>query len=132
MTKTRSISQNSNSQNFEKQNSKKMIALAKVFESHEHALLEIQKQLQIITGSCKELLKQRISAKFPIQVLELFSSTVMEETQSLHLSIPSRIVLSKSYDNTPEHQKVMMVSYHLEEETLIWFQDAEQASGFPN
>ena len=103
MTETRSISQNSNSQNSQKQNSKKMATLAKVSENHEHALLKIQKQLQTITGSCKELLKQRISAKFAIQVLKLFSSTVMEETQSLHLSIPSRIGLSKPYHNTPEH-----------------------------
>ena len=33
---------------------------------------------------------------------------------------------------TPEHQKVMMVSYHLEEKALIWFQDVEQANGFPS
>ena len=31
-----------------------------------------------------------------------------------------------------KHQKVMMALYHLEEETLIWFQDAEQAGGFPS
>jgi len=81
MTETHSTSQNSNSQNSEKQNLEKIVALAKVSKNHEHALQEIR----------KELLKQRISAKFPIQVLELFSSIVMEETQSPHLSIPSRI-----------------------------------------
>ena len=45
MTETRS-----NSQNPEKQNSEKIAALARVFENHEHALQEIQKQLQAITG----------------------------------------------------------------------------------
>ena len=49
MTETRSTSQNSNSQNSEKQNSEKIASLAKVFENHEHALQEIQKQLQTIT-----------------------------------------------------------------------------------
>ena len=50
MTETRSTSQNSNSQNTEKQNSKKLAALAKISENHEHALQEIQKQLQTIAG----------------------------------------------------------------------------------
>ena len=35
-----------------------------------------------------------------------------------------------SYHNTPAHQKVMMASYHLDEEAFIWFQDAEQSGGF--
>ena len=50
MTETRSTSQNFNSQNAEKQNSEKLAALAKIFENHEHALQEIQKQLQTIAG----------------------------------------------------------------------------------
>ena len=32
-----------------------------------------------------------------------------------------------SYHNTLEHQKVIMALYHLDGETLIWFQDFEQA-----
>ena len=50
MTETHSTSQNSNSQNEEKQNSKKLATLAKISENHEHALQEIQKQLQTIAG----------------------------------------------------------------------------------
>ena len=49
MTETYSTSQNSNSQNFEKQNLEKIAALARISENHEHALQEIQKQLQTIT-----------------------------------------------------------------------------------
>ena len=45
MTETRSTSQNT-----EKQNSEKLAALAKISKNHEHALQEIQKQLQTITG----------------------------------------------------------------------------------
>ena len=30
----------------------------------------------------------------------------------------------------PEHQRVIMASYHLDGDALIWFQDAEQAGGF--
>ena len=50
MTETRSTSQNPNSQNSEKQNSEKIAALARISKSHEHALQEIQKQLQTIAG----------------------------------------------------------------------------------
>ena len=32
-----------------------------------------------------------------------------------------------SFHGTPEHQKVLMASYHLNGEALIWFQDSEQA-----
>ena len=35
-----------------------------------------------------------------------------------------------SYHSTPEHQKVIVTSYHLHGEALIWFQEAKQASGF--
>ena len=35
-----------------------------------------------------------------------------------------------SYQNMPEHQRVIMASYHLDGDALIWFQDAEQAGGF--
>ena len=35
-----------------------------------------------------------------------------------------------TYYNTPEHQKVIMASYHMEGEALIWFQDAENSSLF--
>ena len=35
-----------------------------------------------------------------------------------------------TYYNTPEHQKVIMASYHMEREALIWFQDAENSSMF--
>ena len=35
-----------------------------------------------------------------------------------------------SYHNTPKHHKVLMASYHLDGEALIWFQEAEQARGF--
>ena len=31
-----------------------------------------------------------------------------------------------AYYNTPEHQKLLMASYHMEREALIWFQDAEK------
>ena len=50
MTETRSTSQNPNSQNSEKQNSERLAALARISENHEHALQEIQKQLQTIAG----------------------------------------------------------------------------------
>ena len=29
------------------------------------------------------------------------------------------------YHNTPEHQKVTIASFHLDEEALIWFQNVE-------
>ena len=35
-----------------------------------------------------------------------------------------------AYYNTPEHQKVLMALYHMEEEALIWFQDAENSGLF--
>ena len=35
-----------------------------------------------------------------------------------------------SYHNTPNHHKVLMASYYLDCEALIWFQQAEQARGF--
>ena len=35
-----------------------------------------------------------------------------------------------SFYGTPEHQKVLMASYHLNGEALIWFQDLEQVGGF--
>ena len=35
-----------------------------------------------------------------------------------------------SFYGTPEHQKVLMASYHLNGEALISFQDSEQAGGF--
>lgn len=35
-----------------------------------------------------------------------------------------------SYKHTPEHQQVMMASYHIDGEALIWCQNAEQAEGF--
>ena len=35
-----------------------------------------------------------------------------------------------TYYNTPKHQKVLMESYHMEGEALIWFQDAENSSLF--
>ena len=37
-----------------------------------------------------------------------------------------------SNHNTLEHQKVIVASYHLDGEALIWFQDAEQEGGFPS
>ena len=35
-----------------------------------------------------------------------------------------------SYHNTPEHQQVVMASYHLDGKALIWFQNVEQAGAF--
>ena len=35
-----------------------------------------------------------------------------------------------SFYGTPEHRKVLMASYHLNGEALIWFQDSEQVDGF--
>ena len=35
-----------------------------------------------------------------------------------------------SYHSIPKHQKVIMASYHLDGEALLWFQDAKQAGGF--
>ena len=103
-----------------------------------------------LPGLCKRLLKQRKNGnRFQIQVLELSLSTIMGEFQSSPLNSIKNLRLDFpkfhgedptcwvyktnqffSYHNTPEHQKVMMASYHLEEETLIWFQDAEQTCGF--
>ena len=34
------------------------------------------------------------------------------------------------YHNTPEHQKVTIAYFHLDEEALIWFQNVEQVGGF--
>ena len=32
--------------------------------------------------------------------------------------------------NTPPNQKILLASYHMEEEALIWFQEVEEASQF--
>ena len=80
MTKTHSTSQNSTSQNSEKQNLEKIAALSKVFENHKHALQEIQKQLQTITEFMQRIVEVEDKQQFPIQILEIFSSIVMEET----------------------------------------------------
>lgn len=37
-----------------------------------------------------------------------------------------------AYYNTPEHQKVLMASYHMEREALIWFQDTKNFGSFTN
>ena len=37
-----------------------------------------------------------------------------------------------AYYNTPKHQKVLMASYHMEREALIWFQDTKNSRSFTN
>ena len=91
MTETHSTSQNSNSQNSDKQNLEKIAALARIFENREHALQEIQKQLQTITGFMQKVAETKENGnRFQIQVLELFLSTIMGKIQSLQPLILSR------------------------------------------
>ena len=151
MTGTRSTSQNPNSQNSEKQNSEKLAALAKISENHEHALQEIQKQLQTIAGFMQKVVetedkRQQIpnsgSRALLINNNEGNSeSSTLNSIKNLRLEFPRfhgedptcwvyKANQFFSYHNTPGHQKVMMASYHLDEEALIWFQDAEQSGGF--
>ena len=152
MTKTHSTSQNSNSQNSQKQNSEKIAALAKVSENHEHALQEIQKQLQTITGFMQRIVEAKDKHQIPnssSRALLINSnggnpkSSPLNSLKNLKLDFPRfhgedltcwvyKANQFFSYHNTLKHQKVMMALYHLEEETLIWFQDAEQAGGFPS
>jgi hypothetical protein len=32
-----------------------------------------------------------------------------------------------SYYNTPAHQNILMASFHMEEEVLVWFQDVKES-----
>nr|XP_023922229.1 uncharacterized protein LOC112033677 [Quercus suber] len=146
MTETRS-----NSQNSKKQNLEKIAALAMVSENHEHALQEIQKQLQAITGFMQRVAEaedkhQQIPNSSSRALLinnngGNLESSPLNSIMNLKLDFPRfhgedptywvyRANQFFSYHNTAEHQKVMMASYHLEEEALIWFQDAEQAGNF--
>ena len=147
MTETRSTSQNSNSQN-----SEKIASLAKVSENHKHALQEIQKQLRTIIGFMQRI----VEAEDKCHISNLGSRAVLinsnggnpesspfNSLKNLKLDFPRfrgedptcwvyKANQFFSYHNTPKHQKVMMASYHLEEEALIWFQDVKQAGGFPS
>ena len=151
MTETRSTSQNPNSQNLEKQNLEKIAALARISKNHEHALQEIQKQLQTIAGfmqkvveteeKCQQIPNSSSRALLINNNRRNLESSPLNSIKNLRLDFPRfhgedptcwvyKANQFFSYHNTPEHQKVMMASYHLEEKALIWFQDAEQSSGF--
>ena len=151
MTGTCSTSQNPNSQNSEKQNSEKLAALAKISENHEHALQEIQKQLQTIAGFMQKVVetedkRQQIPNSGSRALLinnngGNSESLTLNSIKNLRLEFPRfheedptcwvyKANQFFSYHNTRGHQKVMMASYHLDEEALIWFQDAEQSGGF--
>ena len=151
MTETHSTSQNSNSQNEEKQNSKKLATLAKISENHEHALQEIQKQLQTIAGFMQKVAEikdkhQQIPNSSSRALLinnngGNSESSTLNSIKNIRLEFPGfhgedltcwvyKANQFFSYHNIPAHQKVMMASYHLDEEALIWFQDAEQPGGF--
>ena len=146
MTETRSTSQNPNSQNLEK-----IAALARISKNHEHALQEIQKQLQTIAGfmqkvvetkeKCQQIPNSSSRALLINNNRRNLESSPLNSVKNLRLDFPRfhgedptcwvyKANQFFSYHNTPEHQKVMMASYHLEEKALIWFQDAEQSSGF--
>ena len=151
MTETRSTSQNPNSQNLEKQNLEKIAALARISKNHEHALQEIQKQLQTIAGfmqkvveteeKCQQIPNSSSRALLINNNRRNLESSSLNSIKNLRLDFPRfhgedptcwvyKANQCFSYHNTLEHQKVMIALYHLEEKALIWFQDAEQSSGF--
>ena len=151
MTETRSTSQNPNSQNLEKQNLEKIAALARISENHEHALQEIQKQLQTIAGFMQKVVKteekcQHIPNSSSRALLinnnrRNLESSPLNSIKNLRLDFPRfhgedptcwvyKANQCFSYHNILEYQKVMIALYHLEEKALIWFQDAKQSSEF--
>ena len=129
MTKTRSTSQNPNSQN-----SEKLAALAKIFENHEHALQEIQKQLQTIARFMQKVAEiEKKRQQIPnsgSQALLINNNggnseySALNSIKNLRLDFPRfhgedptcwvyKANQFFSYHNTLGHQKVMMASYHL-------------------
>ena len=129
MTKTRSTSQNPNSQN-----SEKLAALAKIFENHEHALQEIQKQLQTIARFMQKVAEiEKKRQQIPnsgSQALLINNNggnseySALNSIKNLRLDFPRfhgedptcwvyKANQFFSYHNSLGHQKVMMASYHL-------------------
>ena len=132
MTETRSNSQKS----------EKIAAFSKVTNSHEQTLQGIQKQLQSLTTFMQKWVKfeeKRQQSPSPRGYLvNTTSNTTAQEPllinpiKNLKLEFPRfqgedptywvyRENQFFSYHNTPEHQKVIMASYHLDGDALIWF-----------
>ena len=133
------------------QNTEKIAALSKASEQHEQTLQEIQKQLQAINVFMQRMVeaeeKKQRSSNLGSKGLLVNSNLGVSEPSSMNLIKNLKLEFPRfqgedptcwlyrarqffSYNHTPEHQQVMMVSYHLVGEALIWFQNAEQAGGF--
>jgi len=119
--------------------------MSKVLDCHEQTLQEIQKQLQTLNSLMQRIAeneeKQLNSPINGSQALQIGNANNLESSlvctiKNLKLEFPRfhgedptcwiyKTNQFFSYHSTPEHQKVIMASYHLDRETLIWFQDAE-------
>ena len=64
------------------------------------------------------MIPKAVRLEFPRFKGENPSSWVYKANQFFHLY------------NTPVNQKILLASYHMEDEALIWFQDAEEAGLF--
>lgn len=123
------------------QKSEKIAALSKILENHEYALQENQKQLQAINIFMQRLAEaeekhqqspnqgsraliannlgaQEPSMVNPIKNLKLKFPCFQGEDLTCWMFRANQFF---SYHNTLEHQRVIMASYHLDGEALIWF-----------
>ena len=132
------------------QNTEKITMMSKVLDCHEQTLKEIQKQLQPPNSFMQRIVKneeKRLhspingSRAFQIGNANNLESFVVCPIKNLKLEFPRfqgedptywiyKTNQFFSYHSTPEHQKIIMASYHLDGEALIWFQDAKQVGGF--
>nr|XP_023879731.1 uncharacterized protein LOC111992135 [Quercus suber] len=124
--------------------------MSKVLDCHEQTLQEIQKQLQTLNSFMQRIAEndeRRLnSSSNESRSLQIGNATNLESSsvgtiKNLRLDFPRfhgedptcwiyKTHQFFSFHRTPEHQKVLMASYHLDGEALIWFQDSEQAGGF--
>ena len=94
-----------------------MQRIAEIEEKHIHSPINGSRALQI--GNANNLESSSISS---IKNLKLEFPSLQGKDPNCWVYRTNQFF---SYHNTPEHQKVIMASYHLNGEALIWFQDAE-------
>lgn len=133
------------------QNSEKIASLSKVTDSHEQTLQEVKKQLQIISTFMQKWANSKEHRRKSSQSRgclvnatgsnEGYGTLPLGPIKNLRLEFPRfqgedptcwiyKANQFFSYHNTLEHYRVLMASFHLDGEALIWFQEAEQERGF--
>lgn len=124
------------------QKTKKIAALSKVSEHHEQTLQEIQRQLQTINVFMQRMVeaeeKKQQSPNSGSKAILVNNNLGNSESSSMNLIKNLKLEFPRfqgedptcwvydakkffSYNHTPKHQQVMMASYHLDGEALIWF-----------